>query len=141
MSKELPGKVRIQETKDEHRSLKDLVHSFEKAAQELDLKTLCQRADQVYWHFMKHAYAEELSGGFFSEVLDREPRLLSTIKRLREEHDKILSTLSVIRHGEDLNAEELVPIVKQFSALFHSHEQLEEKLIDEHFFQDLGEGA
>ncbi len=137
---ELSEQAMAEELLSAHSDLRGLAQGLKEAVEKQDIPDLQERADQMYWTFLNHAYSEETTSGFFGDIAMKEPRLVPTIKKLREEHDEILSTLSTMRHTDRKKDADLLELAEKLLEIFVRHEKLEDQIIHEHFFRDHGGG-
>jgi hypothetical protein len=101
----------------------------------------------VHVHTAFHSHIEIAEGddGIYEEVLDREPRLIDTVNRIKAEHPQILAMihepynrLRLREVDEFIPAEEIRDAVMKVLAKITKHRQKGADLVWEAYFVDLG---
>jgi len=132
----------LSEICNDHDELRDLLHEIqERLAKRLGTvarvtETLADFCDVLERHFS----AEEI-GGFFDEILEREPQLTESVEAVKADHTKLREAIQrLLRASSDERHsdwwEEMERSFKEFSRTLMKHEQAERQLLFEAYWQD-----
>ena len=123
-----------------HENLHRLADVLYENTKNRDLKSIRTAAKILYEELFHHIRSEESPEGWLADVEKAEPRLLATLKDMRDQHYELLSSLEQLAKLDVIGKkalEEAVGHIDQFRTLFRRHDQDEEKILREVFYSDL----
>ena len=126
------------ETKHAHAGLMNAAQALRASLESRDRVSLDIAVNHFYVALLKHFRKEEGPSGWFREIEQREPRLKPIIDTLRGQHAELLASLEAVRSENIWLPEEVVSEVRRCLRIFRRHERVEERLVCEVFYQDIG---
>lgn len=111
-----------------------------RAESAISIAALRSRLNATYKHISAHFQFEE-RGGYMQAVVRREPHLVPTVEALGEEHRLLNHSLTaIIKMAHDANNldDELRGKIRTWIERVRRHEEAENDLVQDAFYQDVG---